>query len=331
MDVSLVAAANASPKWSFNASRGCLQGLRSGKVCCAASCGSCSAAFAHEAGCESRPGGAARCCSRDILEANRPCSHLADTGCVVAGVGAAVEHYCHWLQHHRHHQAEGAANGGERVCAEPSSTCLESSMRRHAKRHNVSLAMLKARTLQRCLQQPQGSRTRAVRDVLARGCSGGDRAVPAPWRGALPSPWHNQSGALNLTKQATPTVWLAAIVKDQNGMLQDWLLWHLVLGISKILLYDNNSQDQEGLRKTLRPFIEAGAVELVPWPAHGSQVYAYEDAVSRTWKRGVPFVAAIDVDERIVPHGFGCITDSAQLPAARRLAESTILASPRCL
>jgi hypothetical protein len=250
---------------------------------------------------------------------------VEDTGCIVAGVGTALEHYCHWLQHHRHQNAEGAGSGGQKACAEPSSTCLEGSMRRHAKRHNVSLAMLKARTLQRCLHQPPAGHTRAVRDILARGCSGGDLAAHAV-RGALPSPWHNQSGALGLTAQDTPTVWLAAIVKDQNGMLEDWLLWHLVLGISKIILYDNNSQDQEGLRATLRPFIEAGAVELVPWPAHGSQTTAYEDAVSRTWKRGVPFVAAVDVDERIVPHGFGCITDRAQLPCTMAHRVHTLLA-----
>ena len=54
-------------------------------------------------------------------------------------------------------------------------------------------------------------------------------------------------------------------------MLEEWLLWHLVLGVTKILVYDNNSQDQDGLLAVLRPFIKAGAVELVPWPAHASQ------------------------------------------------------------
>lgn len=187
-------------------------------------------------------------------------------------------------------------------------------MRQQAAQQNVSLAVLQARTLQRCLPRPKAGRTRAVRDVLARGCSGAELVAPA-LPGVLPAPWHNGTGArhpsLQLIGSGTPKVWLAAIVKDQNQMLEEWLLWHLVLGVTKVLVYDNNSRDQKGLRAVLRPFIEFGAAELVPWPKHASQITAYEDAISRAKGRGVPFVAAIDIDERIVPHGFGCITDSA--------------------
>ena len=247
----------------FNTSLGCLQGARSGKACCAAACGGCA-----PEGCAARRGGAARCCPGAIVEADRACTGPADVGCVVPGVGEALELYCHWLLRR---PAGGAPTDG---------ACLASALRRHAKRMNVSEAAARARTLRRCVPAPRGGHGAVVERVLARGCD---------------------------LRPEQPVVWLAAVVRDQSELLEEWLLWHLLLGVRRVLLYDNNSRDQKGLLAALRPFVHAGAATVLPWPAHASQTRAYDDAIRRARREGVPFVAAIDVDERLVPYGDGCV------------------------
>ena len=70
-----------------------------------------------------------------------------------------------------------------------------------------------------------------------------------------------------------------------------WLLWHMALGVSKFLIYDNDdlhlrhdSLDEAQLRTVLDAFIREGYVELVPFsgPSHeGGQFRAYHNAVGR--------------------------------------------------
>ena len=72
---------------------------------------------------------------------------------------------------------------------------------------------------------------------------------------------------------------MAAVIRDQTDLLAEWLLWHLLLGISKVLLYDNNSRDPAALRMVAAPFVEAGALVLLPWPQQ-CQTCAYDAAIA---------------------------------------------------
>ena len=258
----------------------CVGGLRSGKVCCGASCGECrSSSWEPDAGCGQRPGGAAQCCARKILKAGRPCVYENSTGCFAEAAGAAAEHLCFW---------KSLREAGGTICQEQSSECLDAAMRDAAQRSNTTLERFRFETLQRCLWQAQPPpRVETVRRIMARGCK--------------------VSANVSATRPR-PHVWMAAVIRDQTDLLAEWLLWHLLLGISKVLLYDNNSRDPAALRMVAAPFVEAGALVLLPWPQQ-CQTCAYDAAIGQAKASGVEFVACHDLDERIVPYGFGCIPD----------------------
>ena len=42
--------------------------------------------------------------------------------------------------------------------------------------------------------------------------------------------------------------------------LQEWLVWHLLMGVEKFYLVDNDSSDH--VREVLAPFIQQGVVEV---------------------------------------------------------------------
>ena len=85
--------------------------------------------------------------------------------------------------------------------------------------------------------------------------------------------------------------------KNEAPYLDEWLAFCAAEGVDHVLLYDNASTD--GARKVLRPWIDAGFVELVDWPLHwksGSQIKAFSDALGRLRGR-TRWAAFIDVDE----------------------------------
>ena len=88
-----------------------------------------------------------------------------------------------------------------------------------------------------------------------------------------------------------------AIFKDEARYLDEWLAFCMLEGIDHVLLYDNNSTDNS--REVLRPWIEAGFVELFDWPLRwkeGAQIKAYLDALRRLRGR-TRWAAFIDPDE----------------------------------
>jgi hypothetical protein len=70
-----------------------------------------------------------------------------------------------------------------------------------------------------------------------------------------------QTAAKSARRKGLVRVWMALQVKDQAADITRWLLWHLLLGVERFLVYDNESGD--GLAETLAPFIEAGLVRVV--------------------------------------------------------------------
>lgn len=88
-----------------------------------------------------------------------------------------------------------------------------------------------------------------------------------------------------------------AAIKNEAPYLNEWLAFCVLEGIEHILLYDNGSTDDS--KEVLRPWIEAGIVELFDWPIHwknGAQTRAYADALRRLRGR-TRWAAFIDPDE----------------------------------
>jgi hypothetical protein len=88
------------------------------------------------------------------------------------------------------------------------------------------------------------------------------------------------------------------IVKDEALYIEEWLEYHLLLGVQKFYIYDNESGDN--LTQILQPYIKAGIVEYKYFPYKGKQVLAYNDILEKA-KKETYWLAIIDVDEFIVP------------------------------
>ncbi|GHU86894.1 hypothetical protein AGMMS49941_09590 [Deferribacterales bacterium] len=95
---------------------------------------------------------------------------------------------------------------------------------------------------------------------------------------------------------------VVAIVKNETAYIAEWLEYHLLVGVEKFYIYDNNSTDN--LKEYLEPYIKAGIVEYIPYPhsqaGGAAQKNAYNDAVSR-FKYNSFWLAFIDLDEFLVP------------------------------
>lgn len=86
--------------------------------------------------------------------------------------------------------------------------------------------------------------------------------------------------------------------KDSATYLEEWLLFHFVQGIRRFYLYDNDSSDD--WRPVVRPWIEAGLVDVRSFPGLGVQQAIYDDCLLRA--RGqVKWLAFIDDDEFLFP------------------------------
>lgn len=87
------------------------------------------------------------------------------------------------------------------------------------------------------------------------------------------------------------------VFKNETPYLDEWLAFCVLEGVERILLYDNASTDNP--RGVLRPWIEAGIVELFDWPLHwksGAQTAAFLDALQKLRGRS-RWAAFIDIDE----------------------------------
>lgn len=97
----------------------------------------------------------------------------------------------------------------------------------------------------------------------------------------------------------SPDWYLCAVaaIKNEAPYLDEWLAFCVLEGIEHFLLYDNASTDSS--RQVLKPWIDAGFVDLIDWPLHwkkGAQTKAFIDALGRLRGRA-RWAAFIDVDE----------------------------------
>jgi len=97
-------------------------------------------------------------------------------------------------------------------------------------------------------------------------------------------------------RQAVCRYYLAicAIFKDEARFLDEWIEFHVGVGVEHFYLYDNASSDD--FREVLRPWIERGVVTLTDWPFEGGQLTAYAHCLPSA-KAETRWLALMDIDE----------------------------------
>ena len=58
-------------------------------------------------------------------------------------------------------------------------------------------------------------------------------------------------------------VCIAAIFKNENAYLQEWIAFHRLVGIDHFFLYDNDGSAET--KQLLRPYVDQGVITLHPW------------------------------------------------------------------
>jgi len=91
---------------------------------------------------------------------------------------------------------------------------------------------------------------------------------------------------------------IVAIIKNEAPYIAEWIEYHLLVGVEKFYLYDNESADN--LKEILEPYIRDGIVEYKYFPGKGKQILAYNDVLEKARKE-THWLAVIDIDEFIVP------------------------------
>jgi hypothetical protein len=99
---------------------------------------------------------------------------------------------------------------------------------------------------------------------------------------------------------------VVSAVKNEAPYIMEWLEYHLLVGVEKFYLYDNESSDN--IKEVLAPYIKEGIVELIDCPGKAQQCYVYADAI-RKHRNDTKWIAIIDLDEFIVPMANEKITD----------------------
>lgn len=96
-------------------------------------------------------------------------------------------------------------------------------------------------------------------------------------------------------EERSPGVTLCAIARNEGPYLLEWIAWHRLAGMERIVIYSNESDD--GSDDLLARLGALGIIDYRPWPGvegRSSQLAAYQDAVVRCETRWIAF---LDLDE----------------------------------
>jgi tetratricopeptide (TPR) repeat protein len=91
---------------------------------------------------------------------------------------------------------------------------------------------------------------------------------------------------------------LCLICKDENDYLPEWLNYHILMGVDRFYIYDNESRIS--LRETLKVYIEKGWVVVIDIAGKGVQLHAYDHCL-QTFGAYTRWMGFIDTDEFLVP------------------------------
>lgn len=91
---------------------------------------------------------------------------------------------------------------------------------------------------------------------------------------------------------------LCLICKDENEYLPEWLDYHILMGVDRFYIYDNESRTS--LRESLRDYIERGWVLVVDIGGRARQLYAYDHCL-QSFGGNTVWMGFVDTDEFLVP------------------------------
>ena len=102
------------------------------------------------------------------------------------------------------------------------------------------------------------------------------------------------------------TLSIMAIMKNEGPYLKEWLDYHILVGVEKFYLYDNESTDDT--KEILKPYIDQGIVDYIYWPGKSQQQPAYTDSFNKHAEE-TKWMAVIDLDEFLVATDYENIVD----------------------
>jgi hypothetical protein len=91
---------------------------------------------------------------------------------------------------------------------------------------------------------------------------------------------------------------VCSVFKDEAEFLDEWINYHLLLGVEHFYLYNNNSIDNYS--SILEPYIAEGVVDLINWPNEFPQMSAFKNCLD-SYKEAAVWISYIDIDEFICP------------------------------
>ncbi len=92
-----------------------------------------------------------------------------------------------------------------------------------------------------------------------------------------------------------------ALHRQESAHIKEWLDYHLLVGVEKFFLRDNNSPGDPATLEILQPYIDKGIVVNTPLvgKAAGQQSQAYTEFIES--RPDAKWVAFIDIDEFLCP------------------------------
>ena len=110
---------------------------------------------------------------------------------------------------------------------------------------------------------------------------------------------HNLNDSSKLISEDFPIqLAICIIVKNEGEYIKEWLDYHILAGVGKFFIYDNESEDD--IKSILTPYIEKKLVDYSYWPGKAQQMNAYNDAIKKH-RLDCKYMGFIDADEFIVP------------------------------
>jgi tetratricopeptide (TPR) repeat protein len=91
---------------------------------------------------------------------------------------------------------------------------------------------------------------------------------------------------------------LCLICKDENDYLPEWLDYHILMGVDRFYIYDNDSQ--VSLCESLKDYIDRNWVVIINITGKGMQLHAYDHCL-KTFGSSTFWLGFIDTDEFLVP------------------------------